>query len=111
MHSRVDPYSTVKTTFSVITLAKATRTADSAINWQIDVISLRKHTFSSVVNFKGGIAYWAPGFTRLCMYTLVQAEWAGQVVMALRRFFFADWMHPCLSCGVIPRKRQKFVLC
>ena len=78
MNCRVDPDSTVQTTFSVSTLDKSTRTADNAIiNWQADIISIRKHTFNPIINLKGGTAYWALGFARLRMYTLVQAKWAG----------------------------------
>jgi len=58
-------------------LDKTTRTADNAINWQPDIISIRKNTFSPVVNLKGGTAHWATGFTRLRMNTSVKAEWAG----------------------------------
>ena len=76
MHRRVDPDPAVQTTFSVTTLDKSTRSTDNAINWQPDIISIRKHTFNPVINLKGGIAYWAFGFTRLRMNTMVQAEWA-----------------------------------
>ena len=77
MHRHVDHDPTVQTTFSVTTLDKATRTADNAINRQSDIISIRKHTFNPVINFKGGTAYWATGFTRLRVNTLVQTERAG----------------------------------
>jgi hypothetical protein len=77
MHCRVDPGPAVKTTFSVNTLDKSTRTADNAINWQLDIISIRKHTFNPVVNLKGGLAHRATGFTRLRLNTFVQTEWAG----------------------------------
>ena len=77
MHCNVDPDPTVQTTFSVTTLNKTARTADNAIlNWQPYIVSIRKHTFNPVVNLKGGIAYWALGFTRLRMNTMVQVEWA-----------------------------------
>ena len=77
MHCRVDPDPTVQTTFSVTTLDKTTRTADNAINWQPDIISIRKRTFNPVVNLKNGVAHRALGFTRLRMITLVQTERAG----------------------------------
>ena len=77
MNRPVDPDPAVQTTFSVNTLDKATGTADNTINWQPDIISIRKHTFNPVINLKGGIANWALGFTRLRMNTMVQAEWAG----------------------------------
>jgi hypothetical protein len=76
MHCRVDPAPAVQTTFSVNTLDEATRTADKAINRQPDIISIRKHTFNPVINFKGGTAHRAPGFTLPGFDTLVQAEWA-----------------------------------
>jgi hypothetical protein len=76
MSCRVDPDPAVQTTFSVTTLNKTARTADDAINWQPDIISIRKHTFNPVINLKGGTANWALGFTRLRMNTMVQAEWA-----------------------------------
>ena len=65
MNCPVDSDPAVQTTFSVTTLDKATKTADNAIHWQPDIISIRKHTFSPVVNLKDGIAHWALGFTRL----------------------------------------------
>jgi hypothetical protein len=37
------------------------------------------------------------------MYTLVQAEWAGQVFVVLIHFFFAGLMHPLLSFADAPR--------
>ena len=77
MHRRVDLDSAVQTTFSINTLDKNTRTANKAINWQPNILSIRKDTFYPVVNLKGGIAHWTTGFTRLCIYTLVQTEWAG----------------------------------
>ena len=77
MHRRVDPDPAVQTTFSGITLDKATRTADNAINRQPDIFSVRKHTFNPVINFKGGIAYYAMGFTLPGFDTPVQAKWAG----------------------------------
>ena len=77
MYCRVDLDPTVQTTSSVTTLDKPTRTADNAINRQPDIISIRKHTFNPVVNLKGGIAYWALGFTWPRIYKMVQAEWAG----------------------------------
>ena len=73
----VNPDPAVQTTFSGITLDKATITTDNAINRQPDIISVRKHTFNPVVNLKGGTAYRAPGFTLPGFDTLVQAEWAG----------------------------------
>ena len=77
MNCGVDPDPAVQTTFSVTTLDKATKTADNAIHWQPDIISICKHTFNPVVNLKGGFANWALGFTRLRMYTLVQTKGAG----------------------------------
>jgi hypothetical protein len=77
MDRRVDPDPAVQTTFSVTTLDKTTRTTDNAINWQPDIISIRKDTFNPVINLKGGIAHWALGFTWLRIDTLVQAKWAG----------------------------------
>ena len=77
MHCRVDSHAAVQTTFSVNTLDEATRTADNAINWQPDIISIRKHTFNPVINLKDGIAHWALDFTWLRVNTLVQAKWAG----------------------------------
>jgi hypothetical protein len=76
MHCPVYFDPAVQTTFSVTTLNKPTRTADNAINWQFDIISIRKDTFHPVINLKGGIAYWALGFTMPGFDTLVQAEWA-----------------------------------
>ena len=77
MQCPVDPDPAVQTTFSVNTLHKTTRTADNAIYWQSDIISIRKHTFSPIVNFKGGTAHRATGFTMPGFDTLVQAKWAG----------------------------------
>jgi len=77
MHCRVDPAPAVQTTFSVNTLDKNTRTADNTINWQSDIISIRKDTFNPVINLKGGIAYYALGFTWLRINTLVHTERAG----------------------------------
>ena len=77
MHRPVDPYPAVQTTFSFNTLNKSTRTADNAINWQPYIISIRKDTFNPFVNLKGGIAYWALGFSWLRIYALFQAKWAG----------------------------------
>ncbi len=77
MHCRVDPDSTVQTTFSVSTLYETTGTADNAINWQPDIICIRKDTFSPVANLKGGVTHRATGFTRLRMNTLINAEWTG----------------------------------
>ncbi len=76
MNCRVDPAPAVQTNFSVNTLDEATRTTDDTINWQSNTFSIRKYTFNPVVNFKSGLAYWALGFTRLRMYTLVQAKGA-----------------------------------
>jgi hypothetical protein len=76
MHCRVDPDPAVQTTFSVTTLDKSTTSADNTINWQPNIMSIRKHTFNPVVNFKGGIAHHAPGFTRPGFDTSVQTEWA-----------------------------------
>ena len=76
MHCRVDLDPAVQTTFSVNTLDKTTKTANKAINWQPDIISIRKHTFNPVINLKDGIAHRALGFARLRMYTVVQAKWA-----------------------------------
>jgi len=64
----------VQATFSVITLDKATITANNAINWQPDIFSIRKDTFNPVINLKDGIAYWAPGFTMPGLDTVVQTE-------------------------------------
>ncbi len=76
MNCRVDPDPAVQTTFSVTTLNKTARTADDAINWQPDILSIRKHTFNPVIILKGGIAHLALGFARFRMYTLVQAKCA-----------------------------------
>ena len=102
MSCRVDPDPAVQTTFSVTTLNKTARTADNAINRQPDIISIRKDTFNPVVNLKGGLAHRAPGFTRLRINTLGQAEWTCYVFVALRQFFFADLMHLCLSLVYAP---------
>jgi hypothetical protein len=110
MHCPVYFDPTVQTTFSVTTLDKATRTADNAINWQPDIISIRKDTFHPVVNLKGGIAYWATGFTRLRINTLVQAEWAGYVFVALRHIFFEDLIHPLLTCKRLMGTGQSSIL-
>ena len=80
MYCHFDPHPAINATFSINTLDKSTRTADNAINRQPDIISIRKDTFNPVINFKGGVTNWAPGFPRLRMYTLVQAEWAGQIL-------------------------------
>jgi len=77
MNCRVDPDTTVQTTFSVDTLDKATRTAYNAIAWQSDIFSIRKHTFNPIINLKDGVTHRATGFTRILMNTLVQTEWAG----------------------------------
>ena len=77
MNCPVDPDPAIQTTFPVTTLDKATRTTDDAINWQPDIISIRKDTFNPVINLKDGIAYWALGFTWLRIYALFQAKWAG----------------------------------
>lgn len=77
MHCSVDPDPAVQTTFPVNTLNKSTSAADNAINWQLDITSILKHTFNPVVNLKGGFANWALGLARLRMYTLVQTEWTG----------------------------------
>jgi hypothetical protein len=77
MNCRVDSHTAVQITFSVNTLDEATKTADNAINWQPYIISIRKNTFNPVINLKDGIAYWATGFTRLRINTLVQTERAG----------------------------------
>jgi hypothetical protein len=74
MHCRVDFDPAVQTTFSVNTLDKTTRTADNTIDWQPDIISIRKNTFSPVVNLKGGTTHRATGFTRLRLNTLVHTE-------------------------------------
>jgi hypothetical protein len=103
MHCRVEPDPAVKTTFCVITLDKATRTADNAINRQPDIISISKDTFNPVINLKGGTAYRALGFTLFGFNTSVQTEWAGQVFVALRQFFFAGLMHLCLSFAEVLR--------
>ena len=79
MHCRVDPDPTIQTTFSVNTLDQATRNADNAINWQPNIISIRRDTFNPVINLKDGVAYWARSCTRLRMNTLVQTEWAGEI--------------------------------
>jgi hypothetical protein len=71
MHCRVDPYSTVQTTFSVSTLYETTGTTDNAINWQLYIISIRKNTFNPVVNLKGGVAHCALCFTMPGFDTLV----------------------------------------
>ena len=77
MNCRVDSDPAVQTTFSFNTLNKPT---DNAINWQLDIINIRKDTFNPFVNLKGGIAYRAPGFTMPGFNALVQAEWAGQIL-------------------------------
>jgi hypothetical protein len=97
MNGHVDPHPAINATFSINTLDKPTSAADNAINWQPDIISIRKYTFNPVINLKGGIAYWATSCTRLRMNTLVQTEWAGYVFVALRHIFFADLMHSCVS--------------
>ena len=74
MHCRVDPDPTIQTTFSVNTLDQATGTADNAIDWQPDTISIRKNTFNPVINLKDGVTHRATGFTRLRMNILVQTE-------------------------------------
>ena len=76
MQCRVDPDPAVQTNFSVNTLDKTTRTADNAINWQPDIISIRKHTFNPIVNLKVSTANRTLGSTRFRMNALVQAEWA-----------------------------------
>ena len=75
MYCHFDPHPAINATFSINTLDKSTRTADNAINWQPDIISIRKDTFNPVINLKGGIAHRTQGLTRLRLYTLVQAEW------------------------------------
>jgi hypothetical protein len=70
MNCPVDPDPAVQTTFSVTTLDEATRTADNAINRQSNIFSIRKHKFNPVINLKGGIAYWALGFTWRRIYAL-----------------------------------------
>ena len=77
MHCRIDPDPAVRTTFSFNTLDKATRTADNAIDWQPDIISIPKDTLNPVVNLKDGTAYRAPGFAMPGFDTLVQTKWAG----------------------------------
>jgi hypothetical protein len=75
MNYHVDPHPAINATFSINTLDKSTRTADNAINWQLDIICISKHTFNPVINLKGGIAHRTQGLTRFRLYTLVQAEW------------------------------------
>jgi hypothetical protein len=77
MNGHVDPHPAINATFSINTLDKPTSAADNAIDWQPNIISIRKHTFNPVVNLKGGIAYRAPGFTMPGFDALVQAKWAG----------------------------------
>ena len=77
MNCNVDPDPTVQTTFPVTTLNKTARSADNAINWQPDIISIRKHTFNPIINLKDSIAHWALGFAWLRINTLVQTERAG----------------------------------
>jgi hypothetical protein len=62
MNCRVDTDPAIHATFSVTSLDKAARAADNAINWQSDIISIRKHTLNPVINFKSGTTAWAPGF-------------------------------------------------
>ena len=45
-------------------------TTDNAINRQSNIFSIRKHKFNPVINLKGGIAYWALGFTWRRIYAL-----------------------------------------
>ena len=69
MHCRADPHAAVQATFSVDTLDKSTRTTDNAINCQLDITSILKHTFNPVVNLKDGVTSWVTGFTLLRMNT------------------------------------------
>lgn len=69
MHCRVDPHAAAQATFSIDTLDKSTRTTDNAINCQLDITSILKHTFNPVVNLKDDVAYRVTGFTRLRMNT------------------------------------------
>ena len=75
MNCHVDPHPTINATFSINTLDKSTRTADNAINWQLDNICISRYTFNPVINLKGGIAHRTQGLTRFRLYTLVQSEW------------------------------------
>ena len=76
MYCHFDPHPAINATFSINTLDKSTRTADNAINWQLDIICISEHTFNPVINLKGGgIAHRTQGLTRLRLYTLIQAEW------------------------------------
>ena len=77
MNCPVDPDPAVQTTLSVTTLDKTARSTDNAMDWQPDIISIRKDTFNPVINLKDGIAYWATGFTWLRVNTLVQTKRAG----------------------------------
>jgi hypothetical protein len=77
MHCHVDPDPTVKTILILTSLDKSARSTDDVDNWKSDSIGITKDTFSSIVNFKGGIAHRAPGFTLPGFDTLVQTERAG----------------------------------
>jgi hypothetical protein len=74
MHRRVYRNPAVQTILIFTSLDKPTRSTDDAYRWKSYFIDITKHTFSSVVNLKCGIAHRAPGFAMPGFDTLVQAE-------------------------------------
>jgi hypothetical protein len=77
MHRRVDLNPAVQTILIFTSLDKPTRGTDDADSWKSYFIDITKHTFSSVVNLKCGIAHRAAGFTLSGFDTLIHAKWAG----------------------------------
>ena len=79
MNCRVNPDPAVQTILILASLDKSTRSTDDADRWKSYFIDITKHTFSSVVNLKCGIAHRAagfamPGFDTCLLYTSDAAD-------------------------------------
>ena len=76
MNCRIYHNPAVQTILILTSLDKSTRSTDCADRWKSYFIGITKDAFSSVVNFKHGIAHRTPGFALPGFDTLVRTKWA-----------------------------------
>jgi len=77
LHRFTDFQTAVEATQLVSGLNKSTGTAYSALNWESEAFSVGKNAFTTVINFKCGIAMTAPGNPWIGLNEPVLAKWAG----------------------------------
>jgi hypothetical protein len=70
----INPGAAEQTILIFTSLNEPTRGTDSAQSWKSYFIGITKYTLNPVINFKGGIAHQASGFTLPGFYTLARTK-------------------------------------